>query len=346
MKRKLTFSKAINEALEISLKRDRKVIVLGLGVDDPKGIFGTTKDLKKKFKSQVFDMPTAENGFTGFSLGLAISGYKPIITHQRVEFSLLSLEQIFNQIAKWFYMSNGKVNVPLVIRLIIGKGWGQGPQHSQSLESIFSHIPGLKVVSPHSAYDAKGLLINSIKDPDPVIFFEHRWLHETNSIVPKKSYEVKLGKGNILKRGKDITIVSFSYAVIECLKALKELKKYKVSADIIDLRTIKPIDYKLIFSSVRKTKKLLIVDNGLKDFGIGSEISSKITEKFNIPINILGVPNIPIPSSPAISKYCYPSVNEIIKSILDMLKIKIKFKKTSDIIYGSDQPDKNFTGPF
>jgi len=166
------------------MKRDKKIILMGLGVDDPKGVFGTTLNIHKLLRKQVFDMPTAENGFTGFSLGLAISGYKPIITHQRVEFSLLSLEQIFNQIAKWFYMSNGKVNVPLVIRLIIGKGWGQGPQHSQSLESIFSHIPGLKVVSPHSAYDAKGLLINSIKDPDPVIFFEHRWLHETNSIVP------------------------------------------------------------------------------------------------------------------------------------------------------------------
>lgn len=142
------FNEAIRKSILTSIKKDKRIILMGLGVDDPKGVFGTTLNIHKKFRNQVFDLPTAENSFTGFALGLAISGFKPIIVHQRVEFSLLSIEQIFNQISKWHYMSGGKVNVPLVIRLIVGKGWGQGPQHSQSLETIFAHIPGLKVVAP------------------------------------------------------------------------------------------------------------------------------------------------------------------------------------------------------
>ena len=168
------------------MKNDKDVVLLGLGVDDPKGVFGTTLNLHQKFPNRVFDMPTSENSMAGFALGLSISKMKPIIVHQRVEFSLLSIEQIFNQISKWYFMTAGKVNVPMVIRLIIGKGWGQGPQHSQSLETIFSHIPGLKIVVPSNAYEAKGLLLQSIRDPNPVIFFEHRWLHNTFQKYQKK----------------------------------------------------------------------------------------------------------------------------------------------------------------
>ena len=163
--RNLYFSKAINEALEISMSLDKKVIVIGLGVDDPKSIFGTTLDLDKKFgKNRVYDMPTAENAMTGIAIGASINGFKPVITHQRVEFALLSMEQIINQASKWYYMSAGKTNIPIVIRIIIGRGWGNGPQHTQSLESMFANIPGLKVISPSNPYDAKGLLISSIKD--------------------------------------------------------------------------------------------------------------------------------------------------------------------------------------
>ena len=170
MKKYISYSTAINQAIKSEMKKEKKIILMGLGVDDPKGVFGTTLNIHKLLRKQVFDMPTAENAFTGIGLGLAISGFKPIIVHQRVEFSLLSVEQIINQIAKWSYMSDGKVNTPIVIRLIIGKGWGQGPQHSQSLEALFTHIPGLKVVSPSFANDAKELMIESIRDPDPVIF--------------------------------------------------------------------------------------------------------------------------------------------------------------------------------
>ena len=348
MRKKLTFAKAINASIEAAIKKDKKVVLIGLGVDDPKGVFGTTLNIHKKYRKNVFDMPTAENAFTGIGLGLAISNFKPIIVHQRVEFSLLSIEQIFNQIAKWYYMSGGKINVPIVIRLIIGKGWGQGPQHSQSLEAIFSHIPGLKVVCPSNAKDAKGLLLSSISDPDPVIFFEHRWLHQTSSLVPKKNYLIPIGRAKILNKGDDITLISFSYGVIECLKSLEYLNKNKISPEIIDLRSLRPLDRKKIIKSANKTKKVLIVDNGMIKNGISSEISAIINEecKEKIIIKRIGVIDSPIPSSPALAKFAYPNKNSIIRNVFNMLNLKKKIHLKNEKIIGSDQPDKYFTGPF
>ncbi len=350
MIRNLSFAKAINEAIDHTMKKDNKIILMGLGVDDPKGIFGTTLGLHKKYKNNVFDMPTSENGFTGIGLGLAISGFKPIIVHQRVEFSLLTLEQIFNQISKWFYMSGGKVNVPMVIRLIIGKGWGQGPQHSQSLEAIFAHIPGLKVVCPSNAYDAKGLLQSSIKDPDPVIFFEHRWLHHTISSVPKKNYSIKIGKSKIIKSGNDITLISFSLGVYECLKAIEYLKNQNknINIELIDLRSLTPIDRKAILKSAKKTKKVLIIDNGLIKNGISAEISAIINEylKEKIKTKRVGILDTPIPSSISIAKYCYTNYKDIVIEILKMLSKDYKNLKFGKELNKSDQPDRNFIGPF
>ena len=258
-KRIQSFSKSINEALEQSMRKNKNVIIIGLGVDDPKGVFGTTKDLNQKFKkNRVFDMPTSENSLTGFAIGVALEGKRPVIVHQRVEFSLLSMDQIVNQAAKWFYMSGGKKPVPIVIRLIIGRGWGQGPQHSQSLESLFAHIPGLKVVCPSNPFNAKGLLNASIKDNNPVIFFEHRWLHETVGDVPKKYFELDLGKSRYVNRGKDLTIVAFSYTVLMSLKIREILTKNNISTEIIDLLSLRPLDTKKIISSAKKQKKLLL----------------------------------------------------------------------------------------
>ena len=209
MDRNIDCAKAINEATEQCMKKHKNVFIFGLGVPDPKGIFGTTTGLQKKFGNQrVFDMPLAENGMTGVAVGAALNGFRPIITHQRIEFALLSMEQIINQAAKWNYMTAGKQNVPLVIRMIVGKGWGQGPQHSQNLESLFAHIPGLKVVMPFSPRDSKGLLISSIEDNNPVIFIEHRWLHSIKQQVPKSYYKIKIGKGRVARQGQDISLVS------------------------------------------------------------------------------------------------------------------------------------------
>lgn len=353
--RNLKYFQAIKEAQEQLLQNDKNVIIMGLGVNDPKGIFGTTKNLHKKFgNKRVLETPTSENAVTGVAIGAATQGLKPILIHQRVEFSLLSIEQIINQAAKWNFMSAGEFNVPLVIRLIIGKGWGQGPQHSQSLEVLFSHIPGLKVVVPSNAYDAKGLLVSSVKDSGPVIFFEHRWLHNIDGIVPKKLYSIKIGKAKILQKGKDITIVSFSEALIQVLRLKKILKKSGISAEIIDLRSLRPLDKNCILKSVKKTKKLLVVDNSWKSYGVSAEIVALVAENLGTlkekPIRI-GIKEVPIPSSSALAKECYLNSEIILREILKLTKkkiidkVKAKYLKQLSL-KETDVPYKDFQGPF
>ena len=233
--RELSFADSIKEATDFCLGEDESVLLVGLGVPDPKGIFGTTIGLQDKYGSdRVMDMPLAENGMTGVMIGASLNGFRPILTHQRVEFALLSIEQIVNQAAKWYYMNAGQQHVPLVIRLIVGRGWGQGAQHSQSLESWFAHIPGLKVVMPSNAYDAKGMLISSVEDNNPVIFIEHRWLHNTVDYVPVDGYRVPIGKAKIAREGKDLTIVAHSYMVLESLRCAEVLADYGISIEVID----------------------------------------------------------------------------------------------------------------
>ena len=351
--KKLTVAESIREALILSMQKNKNVILIGLGVDDPKGIFGTTKGINKMFKEKrVFDFPTAENAMTGIAIGASLMGMKPIIVHQRVEFSLLSLEQIINQAAKWFFMNGGKKSVPLVIRLIIGRGWGQGPQHSQSLEALFAHIPGLKVVSLSTPYNAKGLMISSIEDMNPVIVFEHRWLHEIKGNVPKKYYKIPLGKAKVIKKGTHITLVSSSYMVIECLRSAKILKDFSINAEVIDIQSLRPLDIKTIIKSVKKTKKAIIVDSGGMNYGISSEIMTNLYENFssnekkNFLIKRIGSPDNPIPSSRKLANYCYPNYLDIIKNVEKMTKKEFKNLKKYKINVPSDQPNKNFMGPF
>lgn len=354
--RKIKFFEAIKEAQIQAMRKDESVIVMGLGVNDPKGIFGTTKDLNKIFgNKRVLETPTSENALTGIAVGAAIQGLKPILIHQRVEFSLLSMEQIINQAAKWYFLSVGKYTVPMVIRLIIGKGWGQGPQHAQSLEPLFSHIPGLKVVSPSNANDAKGLLISSIKEKHPVIFFEHRWLHNIDDNVPKKFYKIPLGKAKIVKTGKDLTIISFSEALIQVLRLKKILAESKISAEIIDLRSLRPIDKSTILKSVKKTKRVLVVDNGWKTYGISSEIisiiSENIFEKLKMAPIRLGVKETSIPSARSLAKEVYLNPSKILNAISKLTKKKIN-KKSKKIFFDNieksftDIPYKDFKGPF
>ncbi len=344
--RKIKFYEAIKESQTQLMMQDKSIVTMGLGINDPKGIFGTTKGLNKIFgNKRVLETPTSENAITGIAVGAAIEGLRPIITHQRVEFSLLSMEQIINQAAKWYFLSGGKYKVPIVIRLIIGKGWGQGPQHSQSLETLFSHIPGLKVVSPSNAYDAKGLLTSSIKDNHPVIFFEHRWLHNIEEKVPRKLFTVPIGKAKVLQKGKDLTIISFSEAIVQVLRTRQILKKSNISAEIIDLRSLRPFDKKTILKSVRKTKRVLVVDNSWKSFGISSEIISFISENIlhslkKKPMR-LGIKELPLPSSRSIAKECYLNTNEILDVISSLSGKKINQKALK-----TDIPYKDFKGPF
>lgn len=351
--RDLKFFQAINEALDLSMGSDPSVYLMGLGVPDPKGIFGTTLGLKDKYgPSRVLDMPTSENGMTGIAIGSALVGMRPVMVHQRIEFALLSIEQIVNQAAKWHYMFAGKACVPLVIRLVIGRGWGQGPQHSQSLQSWFAHIPGLKVVMPATPYDAKGLLISAVEDNNPVIFLEHRWLHNTYGPVPEEIYRVPLGKARVARTGKDLTFVGISYMVLEALRAADILARAGIQAEVIDVRTLRPLDKDTILNSVRKTGHLIAVDTGWKPVGMSAEIVALAAEEafHSLKTNPrrVGLLDSPVPTTPSLSKYCYPRARDLVKLACEVLKISSTDLDLSEenTSVPFDVPDISFAGPF
>lgn len=355
--RKLTYFQAINEAITLCMQKDPRVFIIGEGVPDPKGIFGTTLGLKEKFgEEKVLDMPISENGLTGVCIGAALSGVRPILTHQRIDFSLLSFDQIANVAAKWYYMFGGKQSLPLVIRMIIGRGWGQGSQHSQSLQALYAHIPGLKVVMPATAYDAKGLLISSILDNNPVIFIEHRWLYNIKGEVPEKFYTVEIGKGKLVEKGSDVTIVSTSFMTAESARAVKILKGIGVSVELIDMRTIKPLDTDNIIKSVKKTGRLLVADTGVRSFGITAEVIATAAEYavnfLKAPPRRITLPDSPTPTSWKAAEEYYPTFLDIIRGVLKLVgasdtkisKILVKYRPSKNI--PSDVPDNSFTGPF
>ena len=224
--RKLSFGEALHEALDQALERDPAVYAMGQGVNDPGGMFGSTADLYKKYGTErIFDVPLAEEATVGMAIGSAMAGMRPVSIHNRPDFLLMAMDQIANHAAKWSYMFGGRVPIPLVIRTCIGRGWGSAAQHSQALQSLFVHVPGLKVVMPATAYDAKGLFITSIADNNPVIFIEHRWLYKHRGYVPEHIYSVPFGEGVVRRKGIDVTIVAVSHMVIESLRAAGELEK-------------------------------------------------------------------------------------------------------------------------
>jgi len=307
------------------MQKDKKVFVIGQGVTSPWYVGSTCEGLVKKFgEKRVIDTPVSENAITGVAVGAALVGARPVLIFPRMDFMYLAMDQIINQAANWHYMFGGKVNIPLVIRGIINRGGEQAAQHSQAIQAIFAHIPGLKVVMPSTPYDAKGLLISAIYDGNPVVYIDDSWLYKEEGNVPQKIYKVPIGKGFIRKRGKNITVVATSYMVPQAITAAKELKKEKIDIEILDLRTIKPLDKKLILNSVKKTGRLLIVDAAWKSFGIGAEVSAIVSEnipKFlKAPIKRLALPDIPAPASQILEKVYYLSEKDIIKSIKSMIK--------------------------
>jgi len=352
MSRLLSFSEAIREATDICLGRDPRVYLMGLGVPDPKGIFGTTAGLQEKYDPRrVFDIPTSENGMTGVAIGSAIVGMRPILTHQRADFALLAMEQMVNQAAKWHYMFGGKVSVPLVIRMVIGRGWGQGPQHSQSLHAWFAHVPGLKVVMPTTAYDAKGLLIASVEDNNPVIFLEHRWLHNVTGHVPEGHYVVPIGQAKVVREGRDVTIVSVSYMTLEALRAADMLMEDGIQAEVIDLRTISPLDLTTILESVGRTGRLVVADHASKSFGISAEVIVRVVEESPRALKAaptrVCLPDSPTPTSPALAKHFYPRAVHIAAAVRHQCGKPVN---ESELIPDDssffDTPDKSFRGPF
>ena len=316
MERRINFAKAVNEALHQAMQNDASVICYGLGTDDPKGVFGTTLGLQEKFgPDRVFDMPTAENAMTGIAIGASLNGIRPVMTHQRLDFFLLAMDQLVNNAAKWHYMFGGKSSVPITIRLILGRGWGQGPTHSQNLQAWFTHIPGIKVVAPALAADAKGLLLASIADNDPVVFLEHRWLHNLEGHVPPEPVCAPLGKAQLIKKGDAVTIAAFSYMTVEALHAVDVLEKQGVHCDLLDLRTLSPLDWPAVFASVRRTGRLLALDTGNQTCSVASEIVARVsTECFSIlkaPPRRLALPDFPTPTSPSLTKGFYVGAEEI-----------------------------------
>jgi len=352
MMRSLTFAKAINEALFESMAMDDSVISYGLGVTDPKGVFGTTLGLKEKFgEKRVFDMPTSENAMTGVAIGASLNGIRPVMTHQRLDFFLLAMDQLVNNAAKWHYMFGAKQSVPITIRLIIGRGWGQGPTHSQNLQAWFSHIPGLKVVMPATSRDAKGLLISSIFDDNPVIFLEHRWLHNLEGAVPEGDFRIPIGKAKKLKEGRDLSIVAFSYMTIEALHAIEFLEKQGIFCDLIDLRSVKPIDWELIFNSVQKTGRLLVLDTGSAAGSIAGEIISRVSmDCFNSlkqSPRMIALPDFPTPTGFSLTKEFYKVADDIVITAADMTKKNIDVNgKERRITCLHDVPGDWFKGPF
>ncbi|MDC0379364.1 hypothetical protein OAM79_02585 [Litorivicinus sp.] len=348
----ISYSEALLEAQEWCLSNDSSVLLFGLGVPDPKGIFGSTVGLQETFGDErVFDIPLSEHALTGVAIGAAINGQKPILTHQRVDFSLVSIDQIVNQAAKWAFMFNGETEAGIVIRMIVGRGWGQGPQHSQSLHAWFSHIPGLKVLMPATAFDAKGMLISAVFDRSPTIIFEHRWLYELKDMVPRQGYSIPLGQARVIRTGVDLSIVSLSYMTVEALKAAEFLSKYNVCIEVVDIRSIRPLDEATILRSVAKTGRVLIIDQADLVCSVASHVSSFVSEALfgqlkSAPVR-LGLPDHPVPTSSDLSRPYYPSALTIVTEICEMLDLAIgKSDLLSLYVENADQPDASFIGPF
>ncbi len=353
MSRTLNFAQAVNEALHQAMENDPSVICYGLGMDDPKLIFGTTSGLQEKFGPQrVFDMPTSENAMTGIAIGAAMNGLRPIMTHQRLDFFLLAMDQLVNNAAKWHYMFGGVQSVPITIRLIMGRGWGQGPTHSQDLQAWLAHIPGLNVVCPTSAADAKGLLMAAIADPNPVLFLEHRWLHNLEGAVAEAPFQTPIGSARVLHEGPDVTITANSYMTIEALHACRFLADNGVSCDLVDLRSVNPLDWGAIMASVKKTGRLLALDSGAATGSVAGEVVARVTmERFDhlktAPRRI-AMPDYPTPTSFSMTKNFYPGADEIIQTVGEILERTFDLNdfSASRGAHPHDVPGDWFTGPF
>lgn len=323
--RLLSYVDALQEAVDMEMARDENVFVIGLDVDDHKAIQGSTKGLVQKYGTErVMATPLSEDAMTGVCIGAAMAGLRPIHVHIRMDFLLLCMNQLVNMAAKSHYMYNGTVKVPMVARSMIGKSWGQGAQHSQSLHSMFMHVPGLKVVAPSNAHDAKGCMIQAIRDNNPVIFVEHRLLYFTESYVPEESYEVELGKARTVMEGTDITIVGISNMVAECIRAQELLKDAGVSAEIIDPISLLPLDSDTIAKSGAKTGKLLVVDNGWTGAGASAEILAAVAER---PADQrpevmarMGYAPTTCPTTPALEDHFYPNPVTIAAKAYEMAR--------------------------
>ena len=330
--RKLTGSKAMIQALEQEMERDDTIFVMGEDVAKYGGIFGSTTGLYDKFGGErIMDTPISETGFIGAAVGAAAEGFRPIVELMFVDFFGVVMDQIYNQIAKIHYMSGGNVKMPIVILTAVGGGYSDAAQHSQTLYATFGHLPGLKVVAPTFPNDIKGMLISAIRDDNPVVFMFHKalqglgWMDPIEASVgsvSEEAYTIPLDKAKVVREGDDVTIVGVQMMTVAALEAAEELAKSGINAEVIDLRSIKPIDKETILKSVAKTGRLVVVDEDYYSYGITAEISAIVAsegfEHLKQPVVRLAIPDVPIPYSRVMEKFVVPDKNDIVKAVKNM----------------------------
>lgn len=325
--RQISYVQAINETLHQMIEKDMRVFLIGQGVTSPWYVGNTTVGLIDRFgPERVIDTPVSENGITGAAVGAALAGMRPVVAHPRMDFMYYAMDPIANHAANWHYMFGGAVSVPITIWGIINRGGEQAAQHSQALQAMFMHIPGLKVVMPSTPYDAKGLLVASIEDDNPVIYIDDRWLYDYVGDVPEEIYTVPIGKGIVRRKGSDVTVVATSYMVYEAMNAAENLEKEGIDIEVVDLRSLKPLDENLIFDSVKKTGRLVIADGGWKTCGVGAEISARVAgsvfKYLKAPIIRVSLPDTPAPASSVLEKAYYPTSDDISSSVRDLIMVE------------------------
>lgn len=346
-----TFANEINRAQHQAMLDDDTMLSFGLGIDDPTGIFGTTKGLAESFGAErVFDMPTAENGMTGVGIGAAIAGSRVLMTHQRVDFFLLAMDQLVNNAAKWHYMFNGQMKVPLTIRLIIGRGWGQGPTHAQNLQSWFAHIPGLKVIVPSQTQHVGQQLYQAIMDDNPVLFLEHRWLHQQQCLDNLiDDYSKATSATKVHRQGTGITIIANSYMLLESLHAASALCEQGIDCEVVEISQVNPVDWQPVYQSVKKTGHLLVCDAGALSGSFAGEVITRVTETCFSTLKMapkrIALPDHPEPTSFNLTKHFYNDANDIIAAVATMFGIEPLTLSQRDASF-HDIPGQWFKGPF
>ena len=322
--RTLNYAQAIREAHAQLLRNDPRVFLLGQGLWSPWYAGTSLKDIDKEFgRDRVLDSPVSENATTGAAIGAAMAGMRPIVFHPRMDFMLLAVDPIVNQAANWAYMFGGQVPVPVVIRVAINRGGEQAAQHSQALQAMFMHVPGLKVVMPGTPYDAKGLLIAAVQDGNPVMYIDDRWLYEEEGDVPEEMYAVPIGRAAVRRSGRDVTIVATSYMAAQAARAAQVLEAEGIDAELIDLRTLKPWDRGTVFASVRKTGRLVVADAAWKTSGAAAEIAAAVVEEvFDAlarPVARVCLPDTPAPMSAPLERVYYVGTDDIVRAVRRLL---------------------------
>lgn len=321
----ITYSEALNQGLRQAMELNDNVVVMGQLVDYSPGVFGTTCGLAEQFgAARVRDFPVAESAMTAAAIGASVVGMRPVLVHHRLDFMLYSVDAIVNWMALWRFKSNGACSLPLVIRAIVGKGWGQGPQHSKSLHSWFGHVPGLKVAMPATAFDAKGLLLESILGESPVMMIEHRSLFSLKDKVPKTPYRVKFGQAILRRRGDDVSIVAIGVMVPFAIRVAEQLALSGVHAEVVDLRTVSPLDTATVCKSVIKTRRLCVLDPAWKSFGMAAEVIASVVEHAGMslrspPLRVTH-PDSHTPMSSVLEATYYPDEKAVVEQLRSMVR--------------------------